>query len=287
MGSMARCMIAVAAGAACLGAAEGPVQYLANGSFEEGGAVPRHWSVFVMPMDGATGTVDLETAAEGSRSVRLHIPKPYPADPANNWSQNILKPLGGKSIDVAGQIRTENAGQAGILVQCWQQSPWRMLKSAYSYDEQPVDGTQDWTPVAFTVDVPKDTSFVTVRCLLRGEGTAWFDALSVVERVEPPAAAADRTAPPPPNSPMTRPSLPPDIEQAQQALEASKDAVAAEISALEREIRALRGQLDALRDERAAPRVPEPAAEPPVPAAKPEPVPPLVPVYPEDEVTGP
>ncbi len=153
---------------------------LANPGFErlERG-MPTGWHVFVAPMDGADGAIDAEEVLGGRYSVRLHNPKPYDTEPANNWSQNILEDVGGQKLLVWGNIKTHEATEAAIWIQCFRKHPFGVLLFETTSTDSPVYGTTDWTRVELPVDVPRETDFVTVRCVLKGRGTAWFDSVAV------------------------------------------------------------------------------------------------------------
>ncbi len=139
---------------------------------------PQHWVPFVQPKEGAVGKLSTQ-AQQGDYAVMLHTPTDYEKEPVNNWSQNLLQPLSGKVLHVSAWIRTEEATEAAVWIQCWRKNPWGVLKYMSSSETVPRFGTQDWDEVAFTVTVPKETDFITLRCVLLGTGTAWFDDLSV------------------------------------------------------------------------------------------------------------
>lgn len=185
-------------GAMALGASE---NLLGNPGFEELVAdAPARWECFVAPQEGAFGRLD-NTAFSGSCSVMLHTPMPYAKEPCNNWSQNVIAELGGKKLAASGYIKTNDITEAAIWVQCWWKNPWGVLYVANSSQDAPVYGTQDWQRVAMTFDVPKETDFVTVRCVIKGTGTAWFDDLSLMETGE-----AESTEPKEPMPPMGGPA---------------------------------------------------------------------------------
>ncbi len=155
---------------------------LLNPGFEDGtGGQPENWSLFVMPRPGAEGRLDDLVFCEGKRAAMLRNTEAYPNEPANNWSQNIVKDLAEKTLIVGGLVKTEGAGAADIWLQCWRRKPWGVLHVARTGDASPVSESKDWTPVAMKVVVPKETDFVTLRCVLKGRGAAWFDDLRVLD----------------------------------------------------------------------------------------------------------
>lgn len=152
---------------------------LVNPSFTERGSLgrPLGWEVFVLPMDGATGRVD---APDGSDpAAMLYNPAPYAEDPANNWSQSVVGDFEGSEIVLRGRIKTEDATEAALWLQCWDDSPAQVIAGATSAQVQSMSGTRDWTLVDLRLVAPSGTDFVMVRCVLRGEGRAWFDDLTL------------------------------------------------------------------------------------------------------------
>lgn len=164
----------------------GAENLLANPGFEVlQGEWPARWQLFVAPQEGAEGTLDSDTALDGRFSILLHIPTPYEVEPANNWSQNIVEDLGGKELLVSGWIRTENATEAAIWVQCCQFYPWRVLKFATTSTDTPRYGTSGWSKVEMRVKAPERTDYLVFRCVLKGRGTAWFDSVAVEDAAAP------------------------------------------------------------------------------------------------------
>ena len=153
---------------------------LINSSFERTDAegMPRPWSLFIMPKEGAGGRVD-SAAVRGQSSVMLRTLEAYATEPANNWSQVIITDAALKDIRLTGQIRTENATEAALWLQCFSMNPARVIAATTSSLRMPVRGTNDWTSVELKLKAPKETSFLVVRCVLKGTGTAWFDTIEL------------------------------------------------------------------------------------------------------------
>ena len=164
---------------------------------------PARWDLYLMPQEGAYARLESPGHADSAAAV-IHVPLPYPENPVNNWSQNIIGAVGGKTFAIKGYIKTQDVHEAGIWVQCWRKRPLTLLDTATTEREMPVFGTTEWQLVETTFTAPAATEFLTVRCVLRGPGTAWFDALSLSERPEaagtdpaPEAAGAARSVVPP------------------------------------------------------------------------------------------
>ncbi len=156
---------------------------LANPGFEKLSVdQPVRWNLFVQPQEGAFGRID-DTAHNGKYAVQLHIPTPYPRDPANNWSQNILGEFGGQRLRLSGYLKTADATEAALWLQCWRKRPWGVLYCATTSTDTPVYGDRDWEFVSLEFTVPEKTDFLILRCVLKGVGAAWFDdlQLAVVE----------------------------------------------------------------------------------------------------------
>jgi hypothetical protein len=282
----------IAAAAAC---SENLLQNPGFETLEHG--VPRGWNFYVEPKQGAAASVDDSTAREGGRSVKLTIPEPYYRDPANNWSQNILRDLGGKRLVVRGSIKTDDAGEAALWLQAYRKKPWAVLAQESTTDKTLITGTNDWTPVEMTVDVPEGSDFVVLRCVLRGHGTAWFDGLSVEIADVPVRPAASPTAPEAPKVPspptIAQPNpvgLSPgstELQRAQDALRAANEALKQSNAALTQQIEQMRREIEDLRAQvkRAAEEAQALKRETDPPPLREQavqlPVPPLVPSGPE------
>lgn len=169
---------------------------LINSGFEtlDSAGLPRPWSLFLMPKEGAQGRVDT-TAMHGESSIMLYTPEPYDTEPANNWSQVIISDAASKDIRLRGYIRTEEATEAALWLQCFSRSPARVIAAQTSSVRTPIFGTMDWTRVEVRLAAPKQTDFLVVRCVLKGVGTAWFDSIELWSEEEEPAEEALRLDP--------------------------------------------------------------------------------------------
>ncbi len=272
---------------------------LADPGFEQpNGENPAAWHVFVEPQRGSRAAVDADASRSGRCCVMLHNEKPYPREPANNWSQNVLVDLSGKNVAIKGDVKTDKAGSAELWIQCFRKDPWGVLLQKSSADLQPLKGTHDWTPVEFHASIPKGTDFVVVRCVLKGVGTAWFDnisletvASSISKRLgsDKPVTVPDRpiSAVKPVMPQVPTMGTPPesgqeDIRAAQDAVHQANQALRDSNQELAKQLQALREQLQLLREQiREFKRDVSPSDVDAVDREVVSPVPPLVPHLPE------
>lgn len=173
----------------------GSENLLLNPGFDELNAegLPLRWDLFVMPMEGAEGRVVSEES--GASVALLHNPQAYIEEPANNWSQILVgDDFEGKTLLLSAKVKTEEAGEAAVWLQCFRKNPARVLAAWTTSTSTPLSGTQDWTHLTLDAEVPVGTDFIVVRCVLKGSGTAWFDEMSMIEVSEPdPESEADES----------------------------------------------------------------------------------------------
>lgn len=277
--------------------AAAPENLVANPGFEAvRGVVPIRWDLFVMPREGSYGEATQDQVYEGNYAAKLHNETAYDREPANNWSQSITTDMRNRELSVSGWAKTAGAAEAAIWIQCFQRRPLRILAFESTGTRTPVFGDTDWREVHMRVNVPNETDFIMVRCVILGEGTAWFDEISVVETLRRDAVP-DAPRPEPRNAETPRPReqrTPPGdaadnaveelramrqtLADANQTLRELNTALLAQISALQTEVERLREELRAVR-----PAVPQ---ETPRTSAVPWPelpVPPLVPHVPRTQ----
>lgn len=247
-----------------LAAADTPGERLINPGFEQlAQDRPAHWDRFLQPQEGAVARIS-PIAHTGERSVMIHVPMPYEHEPLNNWSQNLLNVPAGAHVHAQVYIRTEAVIEAALWVQCWRKSTGTILQTSDSGTAQPIAGTQDWTLAGVDLAVPEGTDFLTLRCVLKGTGTAWFDDASL-EIATPrsvtegePALPEETPAPAPLKTANVTPASE-DIERLKRAnlvLAETLERLQAEVEALRAEVERLRKQLETSPSQTPAPLVP-------------------------------
>lgn len=180
-------------GAYC--AEESAENLLSNAGFENGtNGQPDEWRHFVAPADGAEALWDETVHRSGKRSAMLHVETPYAEEVYNNWYQHVrVTPVPGQ-LNLSGYIRSKDVMDAALWLQCWREGSPEVLRFATSSVGHPVNGTADWTRVETSIVPPPETSFLTVRCIIGGKGTAWFDDLQLVaEQQRDTSSAAKNT----------------------------------------------------------------------------------------------
>ena len=105
----------------------------------------------------------------------------------SNWNQNIndtnLIPYG-KDIELSCWIKTIEAEEAILMIQCWDKEDFSIdnliaSQSSKSYDV--INGTNSWEKYSIKlVHVPSNTKVITVRLGLIGTGEIWFDDVELV-----------------------------------------------------------------------------------------------------------
>jgi len=205
--------------------------------------------------------------------------------------------LSGKTVVLHGSIKTEDATEAALWIQCFRKDPWKVMLQKSTADTIPVSGTLAWTPVEMEKTVPQETDFVVIRCVLKGTGAAWFDAISLetretksspVRAVEKPVAAPlAPNVPVVPKVPDVLPVAPPstnatgdEIRDAHEAIRDANEALRQSNQALAEQIQAMRDQLEALRQQIREASENATTQQEAIPQA---PIPPLVPRLPESE----
>jgi hypothetical protein len=162
------------------------VNLLKNAGFEDGSAgQPAQWRCFTVPAEGVEALWDENAHHSGKGSVMLHVETPYPDEVYNNWYQHVQTISAGKKLLLSGYVKSTEVAEAAIWMQCWRDSSGEVLRFATTSIAHPITGSVDWTRVETSIVPPADTSFLTVRCVLAGQGTAWFDDLSLVPEREP------------------------------------------------------------------------------------------------------
>jgi hypothetical protein len=171
-----------------------PTNFVANGGAEAGkGDQPSLWFQAMIPADELTFRRDTQTAHTGNASLYIENHHRYQETVCNNWAQKLSAAPVGKTLELSGWIKTQDADSVNICLQCWDATEKNMLGFAST---PIVRGDSDWQQLTSDpVIVPEGTKVVMVRAALTGLGKVWFDDISVTETTEPatkPMSASEK-----------------------------------------------------------------------------------------------
>ena len=86
----------------------------------------------------------------------------------------------GKTLRLSGMIKLEGVSNFSGL---WMRSDVgdRAAATFYNMQDQKINGTKDWQPYSFELDIPTDATNINFGALLAGKGTVWIDDLNIEE----------------------------------------------------------------------------------------------------------
>lgn len=136
-----------------------------NSSFEEGLIL---WNFFKNP-------VTTEAAWGGSKSVKL-----VRSTSGMGTVQQIVPVHGGEPLTLSGMVKTGNLTGTGayLKIEYYNQNNQFLSMAQTGY----VTGTQDFTRITCTADVPAGATWANLLLILEGVGTAYFDSIKLVPR---------------------------------------------------------------------------------------------------------
>ncbi|MBO7689187.1 MAG: hypothetical protein J6V72_22600, partial [Kiritimatiellae bacterium] len=144
---------------------------LLNGSFEAMGKdCPEGWRMY---SPDAQHRLSVDTAAyAGTRCIKAETD----AGAVPSWfsfSQDNIPVRAGERITLRVMVRAQNVkGQAGWYVHAGHEKKSDVLNRVFSAG----NGTFGWKKLEMKVTIPPDCTKMTVGSVLRGTGTAWYDA---------------------------------------------------------------------------------------------------------------
>lgn len=139
----------------------------------------KHWQFFVEPGPNAYSSLS-PIAQSGEFSAHLNTSEKYETEPYNNWSQVIRDIPEADRYWLSGSVRTEGNAKASLWVQCFQKTPLRVIKAEFVSAQS----TKEWKRIRLSIQPPQDIDFIIVRCVIEGQGQAWFDSLSFSDNSE-------------------------------------------------------------------------------------------------------
>jgi hypothetical protein len=202
------------------------VNYLLNPGFEQlADGLPVGWMKYVKPAEGAEAGVSSDAFA-GDHCVFLRTAQPYPGrDPINNWSQTVAFGLAGKRLELSGRIRGDSVREVALWLQCIRSPRTSVVAFATTSSERPILGSTNWKQVAVELDVPEETSYLVVRCIMKGSGAAWFDDLALRQVAEPDGEEGQKKENEAPDAPAEK-KAPVDVDALSEQEEETPEAPA-------------------------------------------------------------
>ncbi len=189
---LALTIVLLIAAVAAVCQAEQQMNLLLNGGAEIGkGDLPSVWFTARVPADGLRMWRDVKNPHTGKACLAITNKHEYDQSVSNNWAQSLQSIPRGEAVRLSVQIRTEDAEAANVCVQYWAKDGKKML----AFQSTPVfRGDNDWTLVrSRDIIVPRETASIVVRAALTGQGTVFFDniSLEIVSEEAPPAVHVD------------------------------------------------------------------------------------------------
>lgn len=153
---------------------------VANGDMAAGGATPADWSLSGGANAQRTLARDAAVFASAPAALRLDV-----RGTAAVAQQRLAGQPAGKTLDASCRVRLEGTLKpVQFVFQCfdgnWRQVAWKIVGMA--------DGKGEWVAVRGRVEIPSNAANVLVGLLVDGQGSAWWDDVSVAEVGAPPAA---------------------------------------------------------------------------------------------------
>ena len=146
---------------------------LLNAGFEEGEAIPLHWTEF-MNIPGSAEFDRSSVAHNGEHSA--HIAGNQPNTIAS--FRQTFPVVAGDHIKLNGWIQTQNLGMKAIFEIIFA-GPGLLNPPPFPELRPKMSGTQDWTWVNGGATAPEGADSVTIACTLFGQGEAWFDDIQL------------------------------------------------------------------------------------------------------------
>lgn len=207
---------------------------LSNPDFEAGdGDVPRGWRFDAADAERAMRWVD-ENPFSGRKCVRCDVVDgAKPSWIAARQMEVAVEP--GRKYRFTGRVRGENVrGTVGWYLHFGNKKNSMISAPLLGFDDK---SDFDWTELSEVYVVPADADRLEFGTVLRGTGTAWFDAVEI-ELIEEPAADSAKTAPPfrvgetfaIPATPTVYPSADPNATRGAERFEPARLGIALEKS---------------------------------------------------------
>jgi hypothetical protein len=131
------------------------------------------------PKDYAIGTDPLVTQS-GDPTETLRATAPAPANFGTVMQTLSPAPFLGQRLTFSALVKTDEVADAGGLWMRVDGPEGQGVLAFYNMSDQPLAGTEDWTPRAVTLDVSADARSVSFGLWLAGPGQVWLDQVALV-----------------------------------------------------------------------------------------------------------
>ena len=165
---------------------------LENGTMTDGDKLPSGWSKPAVDA-GSTGKLlaerDTSVYVKGPASIRLESA----GGPVSGKMTQMLKGVGGRSLEFSGHVRRQGSGAATVALIGFDAD----YKALIGWKELVrITGDSDWRPFGTRVDFPIEVKRALLLLYVQGEGKSWFDEIAVAPAPEKPPARPVAEVPP-------------------------------------------------------------------------------------------
>ena len=146
-----------------------------NSEMTEGQDTPTGWTSVWASSGKLTVNRDTQIFKSGPASLRLDSD----GGPVNGSASQSLKDVAGKTITIKGWAKCQGPKSCSVGIGTFD-GAWKMLKWINVFNQDGQAGF-DWTAFEQTVAIPAEAVTVNLALGLNGEGSVWFDDVTVTE----------------------------------------------------------------------------------------------------------
>ena len=164
----------------CKGNSTSPVivDLIENGDFEEGYITPSYWYVYSNNESAFSYAWDDSVFYSGQKSIRI-----FRSENDGNavfLKQNINSFPRNKEVKFSAYIRTENvvSGSAIVVFRADDENNNFVAFASTQHHEQ-INSTRQWRKYTVRANIPDNAEYFHIWLLHTGDGTVWFDKVSL------------------------------------------------------------------------------------------------------------